>query len=188
MKKLTLLVALILCVTIGGVYAAWVYTGNTMGTAGRSVSHGMATATTEGNVGLYKIEHNDIDIKVDQKATGDYTAVLVITGSVTVTFTPNLGAPADVVANALPTVAYLTLTDSATNMYEGKEIYKLNDVKVDLNWGTPNADGVFTATVTADQVASMIDINDFELDTHAKYEAFGQLEKKVVITFTVAKK
>jgi len=88
MKKLTLLVALILCVTIGGVYAAWTYTGNTMGTASRSLSHGMATATTEGNVGLYKIEHNDIDIKIDQTAPENYTAKLVITGSVTVSFTP----------------------------------------------------------------------------------------------------
>ena len=29
MKKLGVLVALVLCVTIGGVYAAWLYTGNT---------------------------------------------------------------------------------------------------------------------------------------------------------------
>lgn len=28
MKKLSLLVALILCVTIGGVYATWTYAGN----------------------------------------------------------------------------------------------------------------------------------------------------------------
>lgn len=188
MKKLTLLVALILCVTIGGVYAAWTYTGNTMGTAGRTLSHGMATATTEGNVGLYKITHNDIDLKIDQKAASDYDAVLVVTGSVTVTFTPNPGAPDDIVNNALPTVAYITLTDSATNKYEGSEIYKVNDIKVDLVWSGPDVNGDFTATITADQIDSMIDINNFNLDTHAKYTAFSELEKKVVITLTIAKK
>lgn len=188
MKKLTLLVALILCVTIGGVYAAWVYTGNTMGTASRTLSHGLATATTEGNVGLYKITHNDIDIKIDQTAADDYTAKLVVTGSVTITFTPNPGAPSDIVANALPTVAYLALTDSAANLYEGKEIYKVADTKLDLVWGAPDADGVFSATVTADQIDTLLDIDTFVLDTHAKHTAFHEVEEHVVLTFWVAKK
>jgi len=186
MKKLSILVALILCVTIGGVYAVWTYTGDTMSTTDRTLSHGLATATTEGNVGVYKIVHNDIDIKIDQKAPGDYTANLVMSGSITVTFTPNDGAPDTIVNNAIPSVAYLVLSDVSTNLYGGQEIYTATNEKIALNW-TKGGDGVFTATVTAEQLDAILDINSFELDTHAEYLAFKDVEKHIVITFMVAK-
>ena len=69
MKKISVLIALILCVTIGGVYAAWIYTGSTVSVAERTVSHGMATATTEGDVGILKVVCNSaVSVNIDHRS------------------------------------------------------------------------------------------------------------------------
>ena len=80
MKKISVLITLILCVTIGGVYAAWAYTGSTVSSVDKTVSHGMTTATTDGDVGILEVVQNDVDVSIDQTAVGNYLAKLVITG------------------------------------------------------------------------------------------------------------
>ena len=188
MKKLTLLLALIVCVTVGSVYAAWIYTGSTVSTADRTLSHGMATATTDGDIGTLKVVHNDIDIKIDQTATGDYRAKLVITGSIQVSFTPNDGAPADAVNNAVPAQIALYAKNTDTNLYEGSPIYVVNGGPVDLSW-EKQADGTFLATVDAATIDSMLDLGaEFVLETHAKWQAFHNLEENVTLTAQFSKK
>ncbi len=188
MKKLSVLIALILCVTIGGVYAAWSYTGSTMTAVDRTLSHGLTAAVSEGDVGVFAITHNDIDVSIDQTAKGDYTAKLVISGSVTVTFTPNDGAPADVIDNAIPAEAILYTKNAEDNQYLGSNIYTVNDGSIDLSW-TKGADGVFTATITAAQIDTLLDLgNTFVLDTLSEYNAFHALEEGVTITLAVQQK
>ena len=197
MKKLTLLLALIVCVTVGSVYAAWICTGSTVSTADRTLSHGMATATTDGDIGTLKVVHNDIDIKIDQTAVGDYRANLVITGSIQVSFTPNDGAPADAVNNAVPADAVnnavpaqiaLYAKNTDTNLYEGSPIYVVNGGPVDLSW-EKQADGTFLATVDAATIDSMLDLGaEFVLETHAKWQAFHDLEENVTLTAQFSKK
>ena len=182
-EKISVLIALILCVTIGGVYAAWAYTGNTVSTADRTLSHGMATATTEGDMGTLKVTENKIDIKIDQKATGDYHAVLVITGEITVTFDPKDGAPQDVVDNAIPAKCYLSAKNLDANKYGESAIYKISDNYIELEW-EPQTDGTFTATVTDEQIGTLISLGseDFILDTHDEWQTFHDLEKGITIT------
>lgn len=188
MKKISVLIALILCVTIGGVYAAWIYTGSTVSVAERTVSHGMATATTEGDVGILKVVHNDADIKIDQTAVGNYLANLVITGSITVSFTPNPGAPDNVVENAVPAQCILSLGNIDANLYDGKPIYSVTGAGIDIVWEKQD-DGTFTGNVTAAQIDSVLDLGDvFELDTHAKWTAFHALEKNITITAQFSQK
>ena len=184
MKKLSILVALILCVTIGGVYAAWSYTGSTTTAVDRTLSHGMATAVQKGDVGIFSITENNIDIKIDQMAAGDYRAKLVITGSVTVTFTPNDGAPEDVTESAIPAEAVIYLKNAEANQFEGKNIYTVTNTPVKLNW---NKNGnSFTATITAENVASMLGLSDdLVLDTHEKYMQFHGLEENITITLAI---
>ncbi len=190
MKKISVLIALILCVTIGGVYAAWIYTGSTVSVADRTLSHGMATATTDGDVGILKVVHNDIDIKIDQTAVGDYRANLVITGSITVSFTPNDGAPENVINNAVPAKCALYIKNADTNLYGGSHIYVLTTVPyIDLAWGEKKADGSFEATVDAADIDSLIDLGaEFVLDTHAEWTEFHALEENITITAQFSQK
>lgn len=187
MKKLSTLIALILCVTIGGVYATWTYTGSTITSVDRTLSHGMAASVTEGDVGVFEITNNNVDISIDQTAAGNYSAKLVITGGVTVTFTPNAGAPEDVINNAIPTHAVIYTKNAEANKYEGSEIYVKNSTtsEIDLSW-VKGSDGKFTANITAEQIDSLLDLGaDFVLDTEAKYQEFHALEEGVTITLAI---
>ena len=189
MKKISVLITLILCVTIGGVYAAWAYTGSTVSSVDRTVSHGLTTATTDGDVGILEVVHNDVDVSIDQTAVGNYLAKLVITGSITVKFTPNAGAPTDVVNNAISAKATLYTKNAAANAYEGSEIYvSPADSYVDLVW-EKQTDGSFLATVSAAEIDTLLDLGaDFVLDTHAKYQAFHSLEENVTLTVQFSQK
>ena len=51
MKKLSVLIALVLCVTIGGVYAAWNYSQGTTASVDVSREINMAQVVTSGNKG-----------------------------------------------------------------------------------------------------------------------------------------
>ena len=189
MKKISVLITLILCVTIGGVYAAWAYTGSTVSSVDRTVSHGLTTATTDGDVGIFEVIHNDVDVAIDQTAAGNYLAKLVITGSIAVKFTPNAGAPTDVVNNAISAKATLYTKNAAENAYEGSEIYvSPADSYVDLVW-EKQTDGSFLATVSAAEIDTLLDLGaDFVLDTHAKYQAFHSLEENVTLTVQFSQK
>lgn len=190
MKKLSTLIALILCVTIGGVYAAWTYTGSSINAVDRTLSHGLTASVTEGDVGVFSIAENTVDVAIDQTAIGNYTAKLVINGSVTVKFTPNAGAPQNVVNNAIPAEAVIYTKNADGNKYEGSEIYVANDTvkSVDLVW-SKGADGVFTAIISAEQIDSLLDLGDvFVLDSQDDYNAFHALEENVTITLAVQQK
>ena len=186
MKKFSILVALILCVTISGVYAAWIYTGTTVNNVDRTLSHGMTVATSEGYAGILSITHNDVDVVIDQTAPGDYTALLKISGSVTVTFTPNLGAPDDIRNNAIPSEAIIYLKNVDANKYMGTPIYTVSEAAIPLTWSTPDENGVFTATITAAEIDSILDLGGtFVLDTHADYTAFHALEENITISLQI---
>ena len=66
MKKLSILVALILCVTIGGVYATWVYPGNDIGRLEAPVSNNMGDVTFSGSMGTYSLVSNDMALIINQ--------------------------------------------------------------------------------------------------------------------------
>ena len=185
MKKLSILVALILCVTIGGVYAAWSYTSSSMTSVDRTLSHGLTAAVTDGDVGVFQITQNSVDVAIDQTTTGNYTAKLVVTGSVTVTFTPNDGAPAHVIENGIPSHATIYTKNADTNKYNDAEIYVATGTTVELDW-VKDSNGTFTATISAEDIDSMLNLGaDFVLDTHDEYKAFHALEENITITLAI---
>lgn len=185
MKKLSLLIALCMLVSIGGVYAVWTYAGANVSSVDRTLNHGLTAANSDTAAGTFAFVNNNIDIAIDPTEEGGYIAGLVITGSVEVKFTPSAGASDNVKNNAVPAEAVIYLTDSATNMYGGKEIYVVKDEPIALTW-TSNGDGTFTATITADQIKSILSLNgEFVLDTLAKYDAFHDVEEHVVISIKI---
>lgn len=73
MKKISLLIAMILCVTIGGVYAAWTYTNPSADITDKNHEQLITidAADQKGAAGVYKIETNVTKMSIDQYGTGD---------------------------------------------------------------------------------------------------------------------
>lgn len=95
MKKLSILIALCLLVTVGGVYATWSYATGTVASAETTPTislSGLGTATDKGTIA---VTLDGASIVIDQ-ADAAYNPKLVTAGSVKATFTPAAGASANV--------------------------------------------------------------------------------------------
>ena len=192
MKKLSVLIALMLCVTIGGVYATWSYSlTNDIADAFAEAKVTIADAEFIGSNGVYKIESNLV-LTVDQ-ANEDHEAELVFASNdggaihLTVTFTPAQNAPQSVKENAVDSELYFgTTTDmkykmDATGNYSdtGTEtdiftIANLSDGRFSPNvdWNK-ETDGSFTYTLNETELKNIISLSQtFVLDTKAEHDAF----------------
>lgn len=196
MKKLSALLALILCVTIGGVYATWQY-ANTDAKIEHDVmlAVGMDYETT-GSAGEFKIEVADslTPLKVEPATDGSYTATLVAPAKIYLTFTPSANSTDEIIANGID--AYMYFTDAAgiaDYKYDGTQIFTYekgngatNAVKIG-KIGTDESDttveGVFSkmtvggvekiaCDITSLLVDEMIKIGTFTLPTFDDYTAF----------------
>ena len=199
MKRFAILMALILCVTVGGVFANWVYTEGTTASVEDNITFGMSPATSTTTRGVFTVGDNNLTMHIDQKAQKDYTAVLVIDGQVTFTFTPDenydMGGFAATYELSLPVGSNVFANTYDGSSYAGdtageKSIIKKFDTTAQtLTFTDANADGVYEATVTDDMIKSLIELNDFSLDTYAEWEicnnavkTFPKIAIKVVDT------
>lgn len=187
MKKLSALVALVLCVTIGGVYAAWMYTGNELLAIEERMNHSLEVPEFKTRVGVLEVKENTVKIRIDQKAEKDYTAELKVTGQIVVRFTVNPGAPDQVVLAGVPCEAVLDMRNVDKNLYKDSPIYKYNNNPVEIQWnpveGTP---GVFEAAITYDQIDRMLDLGaEFTLPTYEDYTEFNELLNNIVLNLKV---
>lgn len=67
-KRLSLLIALVLCFTIGGVYATWVYTqSDDVADITKAGTINMTDATFEGTYGTYAVDVKGATMEVDPK-------------------------------------------------------------------------------------------------------------------------
>ena len=186
MKKLSLLIALILCVTIGGVYATWSFSAsNDIVDQSEEVLLTMAAEDVSGTDGTYTIDVSTVNITIDQKDTNDHTAKLVIDpeSKVIVTFTPAPNAPNTVKDSAVASTFSLTTSKNfvyktdANGNYNAdtgtdKAIFTLqNNVAQTITW-QKQTNGTFTFTLDAAALSGMITLNTFVLDTLAEYQAF----------------
>ena len=92
MKKFTALISLALCLIIGGVYAAWVYPGNTVNQATAQFTPSL---TVENNSGAPGTITAVSDLAISIENAGEYKANPVYTGNIAITYAPNLGASAE---------------------------------------------------------------------------------------------
>lgn len=194
MKKLSVLIALMLCVTIGGVYATWTYAGtNDIADAYAEAKVTIADAELTGANGTYKVESNLV-LTVDQK-NEDHEAELVFASNnsqaifLKVTFTPATNAPQAIKDNAVPSELYFTTTTdmeykmdadgnySATGT--GKDIFTFSNpsdgaFSPNFTW-TPEANGTFTYTLDETALKSMISLSQtFVLDLKSEHDAFRE--------------
>ncbi len=162
MKKLTILIALALIVTIGGVYATWNYAN---GTATKGEAYlDEVTKITEKVEGLAKgkitVDSNTLAITIDD-ADNNHVAELIITGEITFKYTP----AADVAQ--IPMQYTLSLTDNWN--YNSKPIFVIDTTTQVLNSGTATN----TVTITGAELANLISLNGtITLSTPDEYTAF----------------
>ena len=186
MKKLSLLIAMILCVTIGGVYATWTYTQNTdVADETVNMTMNLTDVAYSGSFGTYKIDTSTLNMKIDPKENTAHTTALYITGKIVITFTPNSVAPQEIKNNGVASTFKFGLTN-ANWTYESQQIVTLkHNVAETIVWGTP-VDGVFTFVITAEELAGHILLTEFNLDTKVKYDAFNTALGQGQITITVS--
>ena len=182
MKKLSALIALMLCVTIGGVYAAWTYAG-TDDIADAFAETKVTIADTElvGANGVYKIESNLV-LTVDQ-ANEHHEAKLVFSANdsqdihLTITFTPANHAPDNIKEEALPSEFYFTTTNEMK--YDGIDIFTFTNepdgyFSPNVTW-TKQGDGSFIYKIGETELSSMISLSKtFVLDIKAEHDAFRE--------------
>lgn len=158
MKKLSLLIAMILCVTIGGVYATWTYSQGTA--AQRDAYLDDVTKITDKTVanakGVISVDKTGLTITIDD-ANDDHVAECVIDGELVVKFKPNKGADTTVFENGI-TLQY-KLSVENTWKYADVLIFNVDTTPVTL--GTPTKTGSgetveFTWTISANDLNSRI--------------------------------
>ena len=174
MKKLSLLIALILCVTVGGVYANWVYSGSTDVLDQTKVkSINLTDITEQGEYGTYTLNADSLLIKIDQ-ANENYEAKLVVEGSVTVTFKPGANVSPSVKENGVPTTLTINSDDAWT--YNGQTFLSINTQKnvINIDWGTADATGTFTVIIDGATIAEALNFDGTKvvLDSKIKYNDF----------------
>lgn len=116
MKKFTALISIALCLIIGGVYAAWVYPGNTVNPTTAAFTPSLTIADNSGAPGTIKAT-STLAISIDN--AGEYKAAPAFTGNIAITYTPNPGASAEY-AQGIPMQITLDVMKASANFASAK--------------------------------------------------------------------
>lgn len=193
MKKLSVLVALLLCVTIGGVYATWSYAGtNDIADAFAEAKVTITDAELVGANGVYVVDSNLV-LTVDQ-ANEDHEAKLVFASNngdpifLKVTFTPSANAPQDVKDNGVLSELYFGTTVPMQYRMDAEGNFSKTGTPTDIftfsnvangeldntfEWHAED-DGTFTYTLDEDDLKDAIQLSrTFVLDTKQEHDVFG---------------
>ena len=186
MKKLSVLIALALCLTITGAYAAWSFAGNTNISAESSSTISMAEVTETTPVGTYTITNN-LTFTVDNG--GDYKTALVTEGNLVITFTPSAQAPDAIKTGALNTTLTIEV-EGQTNKHNGTVLLEVTTANLtikdsgDYQW-TDNGNGTFSVTIAAADIADCLNLAEIQLINKDAFTAYKAVLDLYTIKFTV---
>ena len=164
MRKLTAIIAMMLVVTIGGVYAAWNYAQGAVSKVdayldGVTKITEKVVTTAKGNI---SVNSENLSITIDD-ANNDHVAELKVEGYITVTFTPNEGADEVVDQNGIKMKYQLSNTGL---LYNEDAIFAYSSDEVVMN----NGNAAKSVTIQASELGITLK-NSVELHTVAEYEA-----------------
>lgn len=184
MKKLSLLVALILLVTVGGVYATWNYAQGDVTAMQGFVLPKMESVVTTGAKGSFTVDTSGMTIKVDDLDTDSvvHKPVLVIDGKITITFNPAVGADETVTTTGVPMKAVITCTDNWK--YEDTQIITVDTANQANEFATTGA--ALTFDITADQLKDIVSIANFTLPTYSDFQDFQTILNRGNIKISVS--
>ena len=133
MKKFTILVALILCVTIGGVYATWTYQGGEVQELHQHFNVYMGAVDNDEAKGVLKTVMNALSIKMDD-ADNNYVAEAVVEGYIEFVFAPKANASDTVRDEGIDLTFTLVQTDPAF-VFEGVNVFTITNGTGELGMG-----------------------------------------------------
>ncbi len=163
MKKLSILMAGLTCLTVGGVYATWTYAETNIANYHSDETvialAGVSTDTTA--YGTYEVEFNDFAITIDSAQALGFTgkprpsntnsemdktnvyhqheAVLVAKGSITVSFKPAAQVSDDIRQYGILTNVYFSTSKAMDTMKWGEEnIFTFKDHSLTFGFGDDN--------------------------------------------------
>ena len=189
MKKISLILVLVLCLTVGSVYATWTYTKYT-DVLDEAVHKSMNLGKVEsvGSYGAYEVDISGIYFTIDPKTGTTHTTALYVTGEIVITFTPNPVAPQEVKDNGVASTFEFSLGNNNW-LYEGQPIIALthdaSEAKHAIAW-EKQPDGTFKYVLDAETIASHFTLTEFVLDTKVKYDAYNGVLGQGQITITVS--
>ena len=177
MKKLSLLIALCILLTIGGVYATWIYSGNQIDAQTTPFVSKMGGLDHEGNSGSYTFIENSLEFSVEPDTQDTKITTIVWTeGTIKLVFTPKGDINDTMLANALNATITVELASSTAGEYKGTTIYTIDpSFAVDLtetDWTEHNDGEYYTYTITADTIKDAISIGSFHLPSEDDYTDF----------------
>ena len=186
MKKLSLLIAIAMLLSIGGVYATWVYSQSSDVadiTGAKAIT--MTEATFTGTYGTYSVDTSGLTMVVDPKQGTAHVTSLKIEGNLVITFTPNTYAPDDVKTGGIPTTYKFGLSNPDWK-YNGIEIMTLghNGEAHEIQW-TKEGD-TFKYTINAATLAEHLLLTEFTLDTKAEYDAYDAVLTNGQVTISIS--
>ncbi len=185
-KKLSLITAIAMCATVGGVYAMWTYVGKGENYQEVNKNINLTPAVEEGAYGTYDIQTTGLDFDIDQMADGDYRPKMIYgtfpeihNGNLYISFTPSIVATVEIEAVGL--TSYVSFNSTA--MYEGNNIFIFpstitigtSDSNETYKWAK-NGSGVFEVEIPMSAIENCIKINEeagFYLDTKTEYDNFN---------------
>jgi hypothetical protein len=150
MKKLSILIALVLCITIGGVYATWTYTQSTdVADLNPTVALSLTEATFAGTYGTYSVDTTGLTLAIDPAPGSTHTTSLQMSGKIVVSFTPHVYASTDVKENGVITTYQFSLTndnwvfdDGHDNLGSRPIVVITHAEKHNVTWSEPDENGV----------------------------------------------
>ena len=186
MKKLSILIALMLIISIGGVYATWTYTQSTdVADESLNMSLNLTNVTYEGTYGTYEIDKSNLTMVIDPKEGTTHVTALKITGNLVIKFTPAAYAPEDVKNNAVDSTFQFKLSNENWTYNNQKVVTLKHTEKHAIEW-QKQADGTFTYTMDAAALANHITLTEFTLDTKTEYDAYNKVLANGQIIITVS--
>lgn len=175
MKKITAIIMSALILTIGGVYATWTYAQGSVAQSNEYIKGQikMATVVTDNAAGSIAIDLSDVSIIIDDTdatdTVGDHHANLQVSGTITITFTPNKGS-SDV--NGIPMRYQVSITDTSVTYPDATGTEKgimtvANGDWININGGAPTLTYTFNASDLGLSLGG-----DFYLPTYEDFVAF----------------
>ena len=199
MKKLSLIVVLILCITIGGVYATWNYARYTVDSKQASAT-AVITGTHSSAKGVISLA-TDVKRVIVDDTNNDFTAevffgqvdansqivedVTDADGEITITFTANAGADESVLQSGIPLLVSVTANKLGT--YLGADVFEIKTQSYTIqtsDFVKASDASIFTTTINLKDFIGLK--NEVVLDTYAEYQAFEAAITGITFTVTVS--
>lgn len=193
MKRLSLIIALALLVTIGGVFAVWHYD---RGAVSLEVSRSATMAaiqsdTSKGTIAIIEDASTPNNLKflvddiINDQNPKDYKAELVPSGSITIKFTAAANADQTVKDNGIAMKATISLQGDQVE-YGGKKIFTVdtsNNTFV-LNGGVATNGNVTIEAATIAQYLNFVE--GVVLDSYEDNIAFENAMKTYTVVITIS--